>query len=274
MKLFKINETKCTRCNICAKECPTQVIEAASKDNLPSPICDADKSCIDCGHCVVVCPTGAFELATMDPADCAVIQKELLPGDANVGEMLKSRRSVRRFADKPVSHEILADLLDVSTYSPTGSNKQQVHWTVFEKSKEVKNLSSLVIDWIKSLAGKIPDEATAKRMGQIASSWDNGRDSILHGAPHLIVVHGQADLPSIMADCIISLTYMELYAFSKGLGTCWAGYLNAAANAYGPLVDALNLPEGHKFFGAIMIGYPKYSYNLIPKRKSCNVQWH
>lgn len=273
MSLFEINEIKCTRCNICVQECPTQVIAPSSKETLPLPVNDAESFCIDCGHCVAVCPTGAFELATNNPADCAVIQKELLPGDAALGEMLKARRSVRRFTDKPVSHEILADILDVAHYAPTGKNKQQVHWTVFEDSKDVKNLSSHVVDWIKSLAGKIPDEATAQRMARISSSWDAGRDDILRGAPHLIVVHGQADLPSIQADSIIALTYLELYAYAKGLGTCWAGYLTTATNAHEPAAAALKLPAGHKCFGAVMIGYPKYSYNLIPPRKTNEVSW-
>ncbi len=273
MSLFTINDITCTRCRICVKECPAQVIETATKKNVPSPISDAEKFCIDCGHCVAVCPTGALTLDSMNPENCAVIQKELLPGDANIGELLKSRRSVRKFTDQPISHEILADLVDVARYAPTGSNKQQVHWTVFQKSEDVKHLSSLAVDWIKSLAGKIPDKTIVERMARISSSWDNGQDRILHDSPHLMVVHGQADLPSIQADCIIALTYLELYASSKGLGTCWAGYLTAAANVHEPLFEALNLPDGHKCFGAIMIGYPQYTYNLIPEREPDRVAW-
>ncbi len=273
MRLFTIDENKCTRCNFCAIDCPTQVIQSAAKETVPVEIVGASESCIDCGHCVAICPTGAFSLESMIKSECSEIDKKNLPGDEHMAAFLKSRRSVRRFKDKKLSHGELSDLIEVARHAPTGSNKQKVEWTVFEESEKVNKFASLVVDWTKSLAGKIPDEKTAATMAKIGNSWDRGNDSILHGSPHLILVHAQENLPSAEADCVIAMTYLELYAASRGLGTCWAGFLNAAANSYGPLLNELNLPEGHKCFGAVMIGYPKYQYKLIPERKKANINW-
>jgi hypothetical protein len=33
------------------------------------------------------------------------------------------------------------------------------------------------------------------------------------------------------------------------------------------------LPEGHQCFGAVMLGYPQYKYDRIPKRKAPQVTW-
>ena len=130
-----------------------------------------------------------------------------------------------------------------------------------------------MVDWSKLMADQVPDAVMAERLAKISVDWAEGHDPILHAAPCLIVVHGYADLPCIQTDCCIALTYLELYAASKGLGTCWAGFLSVASATYPPVHEALNLPEGHNCFGAVMLGHPHHQYNLIPKREPANVEW-
>jgi nitroreductase/NAD-dependent dihydropyrimidine dehydrogenase PreA subunit len=273
MSLFQIDESKCKRDGICAKECPARIIELRDKDAFPTPINLAEVNCIQCGHCMAVCPHGALTLNNWSLEEFPIIQKELLPSSDEVRQFLIARRSIRRYKKEVISHKILEELIDLGSYAPTGHNKQQVNWTVFENPEKVKQLVPLVIDWAKLMASKIPDPLIAKGMENLALAWDKGYDPIMREAPHLIMVHAQADLPSIQADCVIALTYLELYAAAKGLGTCWAGYLTAAANVYPPLREALGLPEGHRCFGAVMIGYPQFKYHRSPKRNPPMVSW-
>ena len=71
----------------------------------------------------------------------------------------------------------------------------------------------------------------------------------------------------------IALTYLELAATSMGLGCCWAGYFNAAAASFPPLIEALALPEGHQSYGAMMIGFPQYQYQRLPARNEPAITW-
>lgn len=273
MSLFTIDQEKCKRDGICSKECPIGIIKLLDKNSFPSPIEKAEENCIQCGHCMAVCPHGALILNNRSFKEFPLVQKDLLPSAEVVKEFLTARRSIRSYKKDVVNHELLKELIDLGRYAPTGSNKQQVHWTVFENPAEVRRLVPLVIDWVKLMAKKIPDQATAQRMEKLALAWDRGEDAILRGAPHLIMVHSQEDLPSAHANCVIALTYLELYAASFGLGTCWAGYLTSAANVYPPLREALGLPEGHRCFGAAMLGYPQYKYYRRPKRNAPMVTW-
>jgi len=273
MSLFTINEDKCTKCNRCVADCPVCIISRATDEAVPSPIENAASFCINCGHCVAVCPTDALTLSTMDPGSCPAIKKDLLPKEESMAELLRARRSVRKFKDQPVSRGILAELIDVGRYAPTGSNSQQVHWAVFEKQDDVKRLATLVGEWMMMVAGQSPDPAMAQRMSHFSSRWQEGEDVILRSAPHVIVVHGPAPVPCIQYDCDIALTYLELYACSMGLGTCWAGFLTAAANMHPPVAEALALPEGHKLCGGVMIGYPEFGYHRIPTRNAAQVEW-
>jgi nitroreductase/NAD-dependent dihydropyrimidine dehydrogenase PreA subunit len=273
MSLFTIDQKKCKRDGMCVKECPAQIIILTEKDAFPTLMENSEEACINCGHCVAVCPHGALTLNTMSPNECPGIQNDLLPGAGQIRQFLMARRSIRFYKNRIVARDILEELIDTARYAPTGSNKQQVQWTVFENPSEVNRLASMVIDWSRFMLPLMPDLTMVKKMERRIAAWDKGSDSILRDAPNLIAVHSQADLPFAEADCVIALSYLELYAYAKGLGTCWAGYLTAAANFHEPLAQALGLPKGHKCFGAMMLGYPQYKYTRIPKRNAPVVTW-
>ena len=273
MPLFSIDEKKCKRDGICAAECPAQIIIQKDKNSFPELLEHGEEFCINCGHCVAVCPHDALTLATMPLSACLPIEKDGLPDPGAAKQFLLTRRSIRQYKKMPVPRKLLAELIDVARYAPTGSNKQQVHWIVFQNPDEVHHLAALVIDFMKMMLPLTTDEAAIKRFRRIVHAWDNGRDRIMRGAPHLIVTHSPTDLSFPASDCAIALSYLELYAYARGLGTCWAGYFTAAAGLHEPLIKALNLPAGHQCFGAVMLGYPQYRYQRIPGRNEPLITW-
>ncbi len=273
MSLFSIDQKKCKRDGICAAECPSKIIVQTDRKSFPSLIENGGEFCINCGHCVAVCPYGALALNTMPLSDCPPIHKKILPDADALKQLLVARRSIRQYKGKTVSRKLLAELIDVARYAPTGSNAQQVQWTVFQNPEDVRKLAGMVVDFTKIILPVLTDVERARRMQRIVDAWDDGKDRVLRGAPHLMVAHCPADLNFPAADCAIALTYMELYAYAKGLGTCWAGYFTAAAGMHEPLIKALKMPTGHKCFGAVMLGYPKYSYHRVPMRNKPLVAW-
>lgn len=74
-------------------------------------------------------------------------------------------------------------------------------------------------------------------------------------------------------DCAIAVTYLELAERAGGLGTCWAGFLVAAAGRDPRIAEYLGLPAGHGIFGALMIGYPRFRYHGIPEKNRAIVDW-
>lgn len=74
-------------------------------------------------------------------------------------------------------------------------------------------------------------------------------------------------------DAIIALTHFDIAAPAFGVGTCWAGFLAAAAMNYEPLQKELGLPKGRRFAYAMMFGYPKYKPYGIPRKKPLEVIW-
>lgn len=273
MALFSIDDSRCKRDGICVAECPACLIEMKTPDSSPSPIPGAENLCIKCGHCVAVCPHGALTLNFMSPADCQDVAKSDLPSASQVEMLMKSRRSIRTYREKPVGRDTLENLIEVARHAPSGHNSQPVSWQVFENKEELNRLASITVDWMRFMVKNAPQVASLMHFDLVISAWERGKDRILRGAPNLVIAHAPADLMPAQAACIIALTYMELHAASLGLGTCWAGYFNAAATMYQPMKDALELPSGHQSFGALMVGYPKYIYKRIPLRNKPLVSW-
>jgi nitroreductase/Pyruvate/2-oxoacid:ferredoxin oxidoreductase delta subunit len=273
MSVFSIDDAKCTRCGICVLECPPRIIEMLDPKAQPSVIPDQAERCITCGHCVATCPFAAISLKAMRPEDCDLVSKGLMPTAEQVEYLLKSRRSIRVYKEKPVPNAVLAKLIDIARYAPSGHNAQPLHWLVVEDPAEVKKLAGLVIDWMSLLIKKSPRLVEQFHFDIFVNAWERGEDRVLRGAPHLIVAHAPKDTGLAQENSAIALTYVELAAYSQGLGTCWAGYLLAAASSFPALINALALPGGHKCFGAMMVGYPKHEFKRIPLRNEPSIIW-
>lgn len=273
MSVFTIDRDKCDSCGMCLEECPAGIILIKELGALPSLAKGGEGMCINCGHCVAVCPTGALRHERMKPEECAPISKRLLPSVEQVEHLMKSRRSIRVYKGKPVPRETLAKLIDIARYAPSGGNIQPVRWLVIEDREEVKRLGGLVVDGMRSMIKETPGLADVSYLDLPVRAWDRGIDVIMRGAPHLIVVHARTYIGLSQVDCSIALTYLELAAYSMGLGACWNGIFQMYTTIYPPVMEALQLPDGHQCLGAMMIGYPKYRYRRIPLRKEPKIVW-
>ncbi|MFC1858429.1 nitroreductase family protein [Thermodesulfobacteriota bacterium] len=273
MSLFEVDQEKCKRDGICVDECPMGIIEIKGREAFPTPVNAADELCIDCGHCVAVCPHGAFSHSNMTPEQCPDVHMDLLLNAPQIEHLLRSRRSIRNYKTKTVEREVLTQLINIARYAPSGHNAQPVRWLVIYDTVELRKLAGLVIDWMRHLLEKNDPLALALNMSRAVAAWEAGQERICRGAPHVIVTHAPKKERTAPQACTIALTYLELASPSFGLGACWAGYFNVAANFWPPMQESLGLPEGHVSFGAMMVGYPKYTYHRLPLRKKPSIQW-
>lgn len=273
MSLFTVDPDRCKRDGMCVRECPARIIEMRDKESCPTLVAGGEAFCINCGHCVAVCPHGALSLETMPSGECRAVSKELMPSPEQVDHVLRTRRSIRIYREETLDRETLAELIDTARYAPSAHNCQPVHWLVIEKKEEVTRLAAVIIDWMQELLATHAEIAETLSLHRAIDSWNKGVDRVLRRAPHLVVVHAPSNLPLSHIDCAIALSYLELAAVSRGLGACWSGYTIAAASSYEPMRDALSLPEGHKCFGAMMIGRPAYSYHRVPLRNAPSIAW-
>ncbi len=273
MTLLNVVEDKCKRDGICVKTCPVKIIEMKDKDAYPSMIEGVEDFCVQCGHCVAVCPHGAMNHSAMTTEQCPPIREELMIGAEQAEQFLRMRRSIRTYKKKAVDKELLSRLIHIARYAPSGHNTQPVEWLVVSDPDEVYRLAGVVVDWMRHLVGEGSPLVEMMHLDRVIEGWEAGADRILRKAPHLVITHAHQEVRTAQSSSTIALTYMELMAPVLGLGACWAGYFMAAALFWPPLAQALQLPKDHAVFGAMMVGYPQFTYHRLPERREPAITW-
>ena len=96
---------------------------------------------------------------------------------------------------------------------------------------------------------------------------------VFRNAPVVIISHGLKTNFLAHANCAIATRNMETMATALDLGTCWVGFLTAAAHISRRIGKSLGVPADRTIYGAIMVGYPKYCYGKQIPRRHRDVCW-
>jgi nitroreductase/NAD-dependent dihydropyrimidine dehydrogenase PreA subunit len=259
MGQISIDTNLCKKDGACVAVCPAKIF-SLNADKVAQAGDEA--FCIFCGHCIAVCNADAITHAGLPdepfiPAATEFPTAELMEG------FLLTRRSVRAFKPGAVSRETITALLNIARRAPSASNSQKLHWIVVTDAAKIHALAEETVNFIRA-AGVAPDKVKL---------WDEGMDFILRDAPTLVVACAPSDYMWASSDGATALAFLELAADTRGLGSCWAGYLTRISAVHPPLVEALSVPEGYSICGALMLGEPKYRYKKVPPRKPLSVSW-
>ncbi len=272
MAQLTIDEKKCKKDGICAAECPTGIIQLKDGDGFPEVNPDNFQFCLLCGHCVAVCPNGALRHPEIPIESCPAIQKELEVSHEQAVQFLRSRRSIRVFKDKPVELDTIRRLIDIARYAPTAANAQLLEWNVYTDKETIFHFAQLTIDWMRELI-KTPGAAFAPYYTPVVKAWDAGYESILRGAPVVVIPSAPSMSNNGLVDLTIALSYLELAAPTLGLGATWAGLMQAALLNSETLQKLVDLPKDHSHHYPMMLGYPKFQYHRLIERKPSMVHW-
>lgn len=168
-------------------------------------------------------------------------------------EVLKNRRSIRKFKSEKISHDVLKEIAENAGYAPSWKNSQTARY-FFIDNDDVKN--------------QIAENCT---MG-----FEHNRD-IIKNAPVLAVLaiaSGRSGFERDgsfttskgdrweMFDSGIAAQTLCLSAYEKGIGTCIMGIFDDKKVA-----ETIKLPENLKAGALIVMGIPDENPSA-PKRKS------
>lgn len=273
MSLIRIDETRCKKDGFCVMECPAALIKQADKESVPVMIPQGEQVCLRCGHCVAVCPHDALDHKDVPMASSPQILKELVLDNAQATQFLRTRRSIRRFRDKPVERDMIKSLIDTARCAPTGGNSQLLSWTVHTDKDNLKNMADLTVAWMKAVLASDAGKQMPPYFPKFVEAYEAGINSITQDAPCLVVASAPGNYDNGMVDVAIALSYFELMATANGLGTCWLGLITRALRFSKPLKALIGLPDGHAHYYAMILGYPKLKYYRLPERKPANIIW-
>lgn len=269
MELIQINQTLCSQCGLCTKVCPANVLSMGET----GPETITPQACNSCGHCVAICPCMAIDNTKTPLANQTTLTEFPVLNTTTAKEFLRSRRSIRCYKKNTVPQEQLLELVEIGRFAPTGSNRQGVSYIIVQDKEILKKATQVTIEWMEAqLLKETPVHHSFSH--HVHAYRKEGKDTILRDAPHLILATTLKNSPSSRENTIFSLTYLELFATSLGLGSCWAGLLEMCIfSNHPPLLELFKIPEDQQITGAVMVGYPQYRYKRLTDRNPLQVTW-
>jgi nitroreductase len=98
---------------------------------------------------MAICPQGAISHSEFPSTTIRAIQFEQMPATEQVMTLLKTRRSIRAFRDKPVPKETIARIIDGGRFAPSGHNSQSTEFLVIQDKAVLNQVSAMVIEYLK-----------------------------------------------------------------------------------------------------------------------------
>ena len=145
-------------------------------------------------------------------------------------EAIRQRRSIRRYADRPIEAEKLDQILEAARLAPTAKNRQDWRLVVVDDPACRERLFSAALS-------HQPFTALAPVILAICSL-----------NPEYVMRCGVFAYP---VDLAIVLDHLSLQATREGLGTCWIGSFDQE-----PARTALGIPEDVVIVQLMTLGYP------------------
>lgn len=192
-------------------------------------------------------------------------------GLASVGELVRSRRSIRAFRDEPVAPDLVASLLREAQWAPSPHNSQPWRFTaLFQHSEKRRFAAAMAGQLARELrADGLAEEAVRRQTDRSQQRIDSAPVALLCS----LVGDGLVTFPDErramlewqMAVQSVGAVLQTLFllAESRGLGSCWM-----AAPMYCPDVvrDVLGLPATYLPQALVLLGYPAGEGRVRPRR--------
>ena len=176
-------------------------------------------------------------------------------------EAIKSRRSIRRFLDKPVAGEIVRKLIDTAVWAPSASNEQPWGFVVIEDRDYMRKLSE------KAKAGLLSVMEQTPALQRYRALMENPDFNIFHNASVLVVIYGRRNRGWSKHDCSLAAQNLMLLAWERGLGTCWIGFAHKVCDT-AEFKERHHVPEDFETAAPIVVGYPEFvPQNPVPRKE-------
>jgi nitroreductase len=137
--------------------------------------------------------------------------------------VLRTRRSIRRYEDTGLSNTVLREILEAAQQAPSAANRQPYHFIVVTDADLKRALS-------KGLWNRFIKDAPVTIVGCADTNGLTGKWAVI--------------------DTTIALQNMVIAAWSLGVGSCWIGDFNERS-----VKAKLHIPEKWTVVALLTLGY-------------------
>jgi ferredoxin len=276
--MIKIDSDKCNACGLCTKICHESCLR------LDDNILKVDyKFCSTCTQCIAICPQQAL---TWDNVQPTAFNKEVLPTDKQVDELLKERRTIRDFSDRKIDKILLEEIINYGVYAPAHSFdfraiivdddkiKDLIDKILMQVTFRIYNLiRSVILQKIAKLISPVLEAEYLKAKSKLSVVVE--RNTVFPTFPSaFILIIADKRVPFSLESAQYALYNMNLYSQTKGLGCRNLVGNQRILNKNKSFRKRLGLKKNERICGMIGIGYTKFKFKNKVQGKKMNIQWN
>ena len=154
-------------------------------------------------------------------------------------QVISTRRSVRKYQNKPVEREKINACLEAARLAPSACNSQPWEFIVIDDPQVKADFCREVFSGAYKMSAWVEDAPVLVAAVSDKGSFISRMGGFLRRTEFYLVDHG------------IACEHLVLRAWDLGLGTCWIGWVNSEKAG-----KFFNLPAGKRIEHLITLGYP------------------
>jgi len=278
--MITVNHNQCSGCGACAQICHQRCITLA--ENGGRRVARIDHAlCSTCAQCAAICPRRAL---SWEGAPAAPFEGERMPGAAQLDELFKQRRTIRRFEEKGIDRALLLEIAGYGGYAPTNHYALRAiavnDPALMEgMDRAIMRLVSRVYNLVyrpplvPGLLGAVTPLVDAKQGAKLKQGLKEGRAFVTLPAAIILIV-GDGRILLARESAQYALYNMILYAQALGIGSRINGAGPIALDKSRAVRAALSLSRREHILAALELGYPAVRFRNKVEGKEMSVQWN
>jgi len=277
--MISIDYKKCIRCGLCISICHESCIR------LNDDVLSIDyRYCSTCCQCISICPQTALGW-NGNPG--IRVQNELLPSSAQLGELLKKRRTIRDFSSVRPDRQHIEEVISMAIFAPTNNFSFRI--IIVDNPGIVEKIDHAIFRYSLLISKYVFSTGLSKLIRVFLSSQRNFElqkaESKLKAArrigkgfktrpPVIVFIIGDKGIPLSNEIAQYALYNIDLYAQVKGLGCNNLVGSQGVINRDKRLKKQLGICKNERIYGMMSIGYPTVSFINKTEGRQMPVQWN
>ncbi len=269
-----VDTETCGGCGLCVEICHESCMALVGGKTTVN-----DALCSTCTQCIAICPRRALSWEGVPPV---AYDRDRLPTPEQIDELLRERRTIRRFKPERLERALLEEIVSYGIYAPTNNYDlralviddpeilfaceravlrfTRIVYRLFFKPKIVFNLIRLVTPAM-----------TATDKVKMEEALKAGEDFPL--PPAVVLITGDRRVALSVDSAQYALYNMILYAQSKGIGSRLRGTWQIMVDRNRGARKLLGLRKHEHMLGGLELGYPAVKFANKVQGKALPVRW-
>lgn len=153
-------------------------------------------------------------------------------------DLVKKRRSIRKYKPDPISDQELKEILEAARLAPSSKNRQCWQYII------------------------VTDQSIKEKIVATGMEWISEAPVIVVACADPALSAHKPGMDYFMLDIGISLEHLILAAANLGIGTCWIGTFDEKT-----VKEALGIPDEIRVVAYTPLGYPREKKGQVFARK-------